>query len=145
MGTQVNESSIFLFCLFWDKMNFPDREQDARKMIREIGATCWRLRECIWVRKLASTHRLERMRRLRMLEGQKAWTRQAGFDRIEITSEMRAQHLHAGFDSKPIHTELYNPKCPHTPEEHKLEMDVDVERLRLEILLSQPAPSPQDE
>ena len=84
------------------------------------------------------------MRRLRMLEEQKAWKRQAGFDRIEIPSKMRAQDLHAGFDSKPLYTELYDPKCPHTPEEHNLEMDVDVERLRVKIPLSQPAPLPQD-
>ena len=56
---------------------------------------------------------------------------------------MRARHLHAGFDSEPLYTELYNPKCPHTPEEHKLEMDVDVEQLRVEIPLSQPAPLQQ--
>ena len=82
------------------------------------------------------------MRRLRMLEEQKAWTREAGFDRIAITAEMDAQRFHTGLDSELFYTKLYNPRCPHTPEEHKLEMDVDVERLRMEILLSQPAPPP---
>ena len=53
-------------------MIFPNREQDARKMMREIEATCWRLSEYIQVRELAVTHRLERMHRLRMLEEQKA-------------------------------------------------------------------------
>ena len=35
------------------------------------------------------------MRRLRMLEEQEAWKREAGFDRIEIIAEMHAQRLHA--------------------------------------------------
>ena len=105
--------------------------------------TSWNLREHIRVRELAATHILEQMRRLRMLEEQQAWKREAGFDRIEIIDEMRAQHFRAGFDSKPLYSKLYNPKWPHTPEEHTLKMRVDVERLRREIVLSQPAPPPQ--
>ena len=119
-GTQVSESPILRFHLFLEKMIFPDREQNARKMIRDLKATCWRLRECTRARELAATHRLERMRRLRMLEEQKAWKTEAGFDRIEIIAEMRAQHLHAGFDSEPLYTGLYNLRWPHSPEEHKL-------------------------
>ena len=79
-----------------------------------------------------------------MLEEQKkAWKREAGFDRIEIIVEMHAQRLHAGFNSEPLWT--YNPRWPHTSEGHKLGMDVEIEELMLEILLSQPAPSPQDD
>ena len=95
------------------------------------------------MRKLAATHILGQMRRLRMLEGQKAWKREAGFGRIEITAEIDARHLRAGFDLEPFYTKLYTPRWPHTPEEYTLEMRVDVERLRMEILLSQPAPPPQ--
>ena len=113
-------------------------------MIAEVEATSWRLRECIRVRELAATHRFERMRRLRMLEEQEAWKREAGFDQIEIIAEMREQHCLAGFDSKPLYSKVYNSRWPHFPEEHKLDMDVEIERLRLEILLSQLAPSPQD-
>ena len=56
----------------------------VRKIIAEIEATSWRLRETIRVRELTATHRLGQMRRLRMLEEQKAWKREAGFDCIEI-------------------------------------------------------------
>ena len=80
-------------------MIFPNREQDARKMMKKIEATRWRLRECIRVRELAAAHRQERMRRLRMLEEQKAWKQEAGFDRIEIIAEMREQHFLVDFDS----------------------------------------------
>ena len=83
------------------------------------------------------------MRRLRMLEEQKACKREAGFDRIEITAETDAQCFRTGFDMDPFYTKLYNPRWYHFPEEHKLDMDVEIERLRLEILLSQPAPPPQ--
>ena len=110
-------------------------------MRREIEATSWRLSECIRVRELASTH----MCRLRILEEQKSWKRETGFDGIEIIAEIQAQLLPADFDSEPLYTGLYNPRWPHTPEEHKLDMDVKIEQLRLEILLSQPAPSPQDD
>ena len=57
-------------------------------MIEEVKRTSWRLRECIRVKEFAATHRLGRMRRLRMLEEQKAWKQEAGFDIIEITAEM---------------------------------------------------------
>ena len=118
-------------------------ESDVRKIMAEVQATSWRLRECIRVRELATTHGLGQMRRLRMLEEQKAWKREDGFDRIEITAEMDEQRLRIGFDLQPFYTKLYNPRWPHTPEGYTLEMRVDVKRLKIEILLSQPAPPPQ--
>ena len=69
-----------------------------------------------------------------------AWKREAGLDRIETIAEIHEQHFLAGFHSKPLYTKLYNPRGPHIPEENSLEMRVDVERLRMEIALSQPAP-----
>ena len=75
-------------------------------MIAEVERTSWRLHECIRVRKLAATHRLERMLRLRMLEEQKAWKREARFDRIEIIAEMHEQHFRAGFDSELFYSKL---------------------------------------
>ena len=33
---------------------------------------------------------------------------------------------------------MFNPRRPHTPDELTLEMRVDVERLKMEIILSQP-------
>ena len=80
-----------------------------------------------------------------MREEKKAWARGAGFDRIKITAEMDAQLFRTGFDSEHLYTKLYNPKWPHPPEEHKLDMHIEIKRLRLEILLSQSAPSPQDD
>ena len=71
-------------------------------MMKEIEATSWRLRERIRVRELASSHRLERMRCLRMLEEQEAWKREGDFDQIEVLAEMRAQRLYAGFDWEPL-------------------------------------------
>ena len=35
---------------------------------------------------------------------------------------------------------MSNPRRPHTPDEFTLEMKADVERLRIEIILLQPAP-----
>ena len=105
-------------------------------MMRGIETTCGRLRECIRVRELATTHILERMRRLRKLEEKKAWKREAGFDRIEIIAEMDAQRLYAGFDSGPLYSKLYLPSWPHTPTEYTLEINVEAEGLRIEILLS---------
>ena len=83
------------------------------------------------------------MRRLRMLEEQEVWKREAGFDRIEIIVQLGAQSFPTGFDSEPLSFKLYNPRYPHTPAKYTLEMNVDVGRLRIEILLSQPAPPPQ--
>ena len=85
----------------------------------------------------------QRLRRLRMLEEQKACKREAGFNRIETTAKMDSQHFRTGLDSEPFYTKLYNPKWPHTPKENTLEMRVDVERLRMEIIISQSAPPPQ--
>ena len=42
------------------------------KMLSELEATSWVLSEHIWVRNLASTYKLERVERLRMLEEQEA-------------------------------------------------------------------------
>ena len=119
------------------------QESDVRKIIAEVGATSWRLRECIRMRKLAVRHRLGKMHRLRMLKEQEAWKQEAGFNRIEITGKMDERRLRTGFDSQPFCTKPYNPRGSHTPDEYKLEMEVDVERLRMEILLSQPTPPPE--
>ena len=116
------------------------RESDVRKIIAEVQATSWRQREYTRVRELAATYRLEQIRCLRMPEEQKAGKREAGFDRIEITAKMDEQRLRPDFDSQPFYTRLYNPRSPHTPAEYTLEMRVDVEKLRMEILLLQPAP-----
>ena len=75
-----------------------------------------------------------------MLEEQEAWKREAGFDRIEIITQMDAQRFYTGFDTKPFYTKLYSSMWPHTPEEHAFEMRVDIERLRMGVMLSQSTP-----
>ena len=56
---------------------------------------------------------------------------------------MHAHRLHAGFYSELLYIGLYNPRWLHSPEEYKLKISVDFERLRLKIPFSQPAPPPQ--
>ena len=117
--------------------------RDVTKMIAdEVEATSWRLRETIRVRELAATHRLGQMRRLLMLEEQKkAWKREFGFDRIETAAEMDEKCFRTSLISESFfYRNMSNPRRPHTPDEFTLEMKVDVERPRVEIILSQPAP-----
>ena len=89
-------------------------ECNVRQMIANVEATRWRLRECIRVRELAATHRLGRMRRLRMPEEQKAWNREAGFDRIEITAEMDAQRFRTDLNLEPFYMKLKSEVAPHS-------------------------------
>ena len=69
----------------------PFEKRDVLKIIEELGATSSSVRERIRARDLASSHGLEQMRRLWMLEEQKAWKREGGFDRIEAIAEMHAE------------------------------------------------------
>ena len=86
---------------------------------------------------------LERMRRLRLLEEHETWKQEARFEQIKIVAQMDAQRFRISLDSEPLYTKLYNPRWPHTPAEHTLEMRVNVERLMIEIVLLQPAPPPE--
>ena len=113
-------------------------EKSSLKYKQQVGAYA-----NVSVRELAATHRLGRMRRLRMLEEQKAWKREAGCDRIETAAEMDAQRCFRSGLSEPFYSKLSNPRWPHTPNEYTIEMRIDVERLKMEIVLSQPAPRPQ--
>ena len=71
------------------------KESDARNINAEvlIEAACWRLREYLRAKELGSTDRLGQMRRLRMLEGQRAWKREASFDRIDPAAEVNVQRF----------------------------------------------------
>ena len=86
-------------------------------MLAELSAISWRVRERGRVREFASSHRLEQMRRLWMLEEQEVWEREVGFDRIAIIAKMNVQtlrRLHASFDSGTLYTGLYTlGGCPH--------------------------------
>ena len=72
-------------------------ERDIANMIAEVEATSSCPRETIRVREVAATHRLGQMRRLLMLEEQKAWKREAGFDYIETAAEMDARRSRSNF------------------------------------------------
>ena len=57
---------------------------------------------------------------------------------------MDPQRFHTRLVSEPFfYRDTFSPRRPHTPAEFTLEMRVDVERLRMEIILSQPALWPQ--
>ena len=119
-------------------------EREIANMIAEVETTSWRLRETIRVRELAAPHRLGQMCPLRMSEEQKAWKREVGFDYIETAAEMYARRSRSNFVSETFFCRnMFNPRRPHTPDEFVLKMRVDVERLKMEIVLSQPAPRPQ--
>ena len=88
-------------------------------------------------------HRLGQMRRSRMLEEQKAWKREADFDCIDTAAEMDARRSRTSLVSEPFfYSKMSNPRWPHIHDEFILEMRVDVERLRMEIVLPQPEPPP---
>ena len=96
---------------------------------------------------LDATHRLGQMRRLLMHEEHKAWKREFGFDRIERAAEMDEKRSRTS--TSPVlnpffYRNIVIPKHPHTPDEFTLEMKVDVEGLRMEIILLQPASSQCD-
>ena len=81
-----------------------------------------------------------------MLEKQEAWKIEDGFDRIDIIAEIYEQalrRLHAGFDSKPRYTGFYIPRWLPNSKEFTMEMNVEVEILKLEIRFSQLPPPPQ--
>ena len=73
-----------------------------RRIIAEVEATSWRLREYIRVTELAAMRRLGQMRRLRMLEEQKAWKREADFDYIDTAAEMDARRSRTNLVSEPF-------------------------------------------
>ena len=134
-------ASYSAFLSHFEKMFFD--ESDLRKIVAGVQATSSRLRETIWVRELAATHRLGQMRRLLMLEEKKAWKREVGFDYIDTAAEMDARRSRTNIVSEPFFfSKVFNPRCPHTHDEFTLEMRVDVEGLRREVILSQPEPPP---
>ena len=120
-------------------------------MSEDVEATIWRLRETIRVAGLAATHRLGQMRRLLMHVKHKTWKREFGFDRIETAAKMDEKRSRTSTSPVPdpfFYRNMVIPRRPHSPDELTLEMKVDVEGLRMEIILSQPAstqcgPSPQ--
>ena len=72
----------------------------------------------------------------------KAWKREFSFDRIEtaaVMDEKRSRTSTSPVSNPFFYRNMVIPRHPHTPDEFTLEMKVDVEGLRMEIILSQPA------
>ena len=106
-------------------------ERNITKMIAEVEATSWRLRETIRVRELTATYRRGQTRRLLMLEERKTWKREFCFDRTETAAEIDEKCFRTSPVSKPFfYKNMSNPRRSHTPDEFTLEMKVDIERLR---------------
>ena len=122
-------------------------ERDVARMSEDLGTTIWRLRETVRVAKLAATHRLEQMRSLLMHERHKVWKREFGYDRIKMAAEMdekRSRTSTSPVSNPFLYRNMVIPEHPHTPEKFHLQMKVDVEGLRMEIILSQPSSSECD-
>ena len=123
------------------------KERNFARMSEDAEATIWRIRETIQVGELAATHLLEQMRCLLMRKKHKTWKREFGFNRIETAAEMNEKRSRTSTSpvSDPFfYLNMVIPRRPHTPDEFTLEMKVDVEGLRMEIILSQPASSQCD-
>ena len=122
-------------------------ERDFARTSEDLGKTIWRLRETVRVAKLAATHRLGQMRSLLMHERHKVWKREFGLDRLGTAAEMDEKH--SRISTSPVTNPLFYRSMvildqPHTPEEFSLQRKVDVEGLRMEIILSQPPSSECD-
>ena len=123
-------------CVFYLIFEMTVEERDFTRISKNVKVTIW-----------AATHRLGQMRCLLMHEKHKAWKREFGFDRIEMATEMDEKRSRTSTSPVPnpfFSRNMVNPSHPHTPDEFTLEMKVDVEGLRMEIILSQPASSQCD-
>ena len=83
------------------------------------------------------------MRRLLMLGEHKTWKREFGFDRVETATEMDENCYRSSTSPVPdpfFYRNMVFPKPPHIPDLFTLEMKVDVEALRKEIIISQSVP-----
>ena len=123
------------------------KERGFARMSKDVEATIWRLQKTVRVTELAATHRLRQIRRLLMHEKHKAWKREFGFDRIETAAAMDEKRSRTSTSPVPnpfFYRNMVIPRHPNTPDEFTLEMKVDVEGLRTEIILSQPASSQCD-
>ena len=76
--------SVLIYLVeFWKKKILP--ECDVHLRVSELAITGRRLRKVIRAKELAASHKLEKIRRARMLEKKTVWKRKGGFDRIEVS------------------------------------------------------------
>ena len=123
------------------------KERDFAKISEDVEATIWRLREMIRVAELAATHRLGQMHRLLMHGKHKTWKREFGFDRIETAAEMDEKRSRTSTNPVPdpfFYRNMVIPRRPHTRDDFTLGVKMNVEGLRMEIILSHPASSQCD-
>ena len=117
-------------------------ERDVNAMLAELAVVRERLHKLVLFRELATYHKLEQIRRVPMLEKQAALAREDGFDRIEVIAERHRRtvgSLYAGDDQKPFQIGVhYHTRRPPTRQEFAVDMKAVANRLRLELLLSQP-------
>ena len=105
-------------------------EHNLTAMLAELAA----VRELILVTKLATSHKLEQIRRLRVHEKVTAWKRGDGFDRNEIIAERHRRtlrRLYLGDD--PEHFQIgvhHDPRRPPTPQEFNEGIKAEVNRLK---------------
>ena len=127
-------------CVFYPIFEMTVEERDFTRMSENVKATIW-----------AATHCLGQMRRLLMHQKHTVWKREFGFDRIETAAEMDEKRSRTSTSPVPnpfFYRNMVIPNHLDTPDGFTLQMKVDVEGLRMEIILSQPAssecdPSPQ--
>ena len=121
-------------------MTFAGR--DITKIVaEEVESLSWHLRETIRVRELAAKHRLGQMRRLLMLEENKICKRKFGFDRIDTAAEMEEKRSRTSLILGPFfYSNMLNPRRPHAPDEFTPEMKGYVQGVKMEMVISQPAP-----
>ena len=111
-------------------------EHDFSRVSEKVKATIW-----------AATLRLGQMRLLLMHEKHKVWKREFGYDRIETAAEMDEKRSRTSTSPVPnpfCYRNMVIPSHPHMPDEFTLQMKVNVEGLRMEIILSQPPSSECD-
>ena len=123
------------------------KERDFAKISEDVEATIWRLREMIRIAELAATHRLGQMHRLLMHGKHKTWKREFGFDRIETAAEMDEKRSRTSTNPVPdpfFYRNMVIPRRPHTRDDFTLGVKMNVEGLRMEIILSHPASSQCD-
>ena len=115
-------------CVFNLIFEMTVEERDFTRMSKNVKATIW-----------AATHHLGQMRCLLMHEKHKAWKREFGFDRIETAAEMDEKRSRTSTTPVPnpfFYRNMVISNHPHTPDDFTLEMKVDFEGLRMEIILS---------
>ena len=79
-----------------------------------------------------------------MHENHKTWKRGFGFDLSETATDMDEKRSRTSTRPVPdpfFYRNMVIRRHPHTPDEFTLEMKVDVDGLRVEIIFSQPASS----